>query len=173
MFVPKTNWVSGEMLMHTDMNRVEAGVQEALDYAKIPGPPGPPGANGMDGRDGADGQDGRDGINGRDGLQGPPGTNLTIERSFNSSADMLAFHAATPFAPGTIILISSGPGNPENGELYTEHEGGLILQGTLEGVQGPPGPAGRDGQNGRDGRDGVDGKIGRVRLRGIVNNETS
>lgn len=85
---------------------------------------------------------------------------------------MLAFHAATPFAPGTIILISSGPGNPENGDLYTEHEGGLILQGTLEGVQGPPGPAGRDGENGRDGRDGVDGKIGRVRLRGIVNNES-
>jgi len=45
MFVPKTNWVSGETLMHTDMNRVEAGVQEALDYAKIPGPPG---ANGID-----------------------------------------------------------------------------------------------------------------------------
>lgn len=46
-FVPKEDWVSGELLMHTDMNRIEEGIEEYFLASKgDEGPPGPEGPQG-------------------------------------------------------------------------------------------------------------------------------
>lgn len=94
-YVPKTTWVSGELLYHTDMNRIEAGIAEAFTATKgdkgdtgevgsqgiqgvageqgIQGPKGDKGDTGLTGSVGATGEQGLQGAKGDQGIQGVEG----------------------------------------------------------------------------------------------------
>lgn len=55
-FIAKKDWVTGEILYHTDVNRIEAGIEESFNASKgdkgdkgDPGPVGPIGPQGPDG----------------------------------------------------------------------------------------------------------------------------
>ena len=55
-YIPKKDWKSGEPLMHTDMNRIEAGIEESFTASV-----------------GLQGEQGIQGSQGEQGLQGPKG----------------------------------------------------------------------------------------------------
>ena len=70
-YIPKKDWVSGQKLMHTDMNRIEAGIEESF-FANV-GEKGEQGIQGVQGLQGERGDNGEKGDKGDVGLQGLQG----------------------------------------------------------------------------------------------------
>lgn len=79
-YIPKKDWVTGEILMHTDMNRIESGIEESFTSSKgdkgdmgEAGPQGPIGETGLKGDTGDIGPRGPIGPQGPQGSAGPQG----------------------------------------------------------------------------------------------------
>lgn len=155
-YISKKDWVTGELLMHTDMNRIEAGIEESFaqtsefNSAWVGGL-----LNGKDGNDGdvgpigPEGPEGPVGPIGPEGPVGPEGRGISIGHTFSSREDLDADFPSLP--DNSFIFINSGAGNPNNGEFYTKTDGVLILNGVIEGIVGPEGPRGLEGQRGVQG----------------------
>lgn len=194
-YVPKTNWVSGETLYHTDMNRIEAGVAEAFTATKgekgdagIQGPQGeigPQGLQGIKGDDGALGPIGEQGPQGIQGLQGPAGpqgiegqvgpvgpAGLTWRGQYNSSTayvmdDAVSYQGATYFSVSPSTGVSPLPENSSWALLAAQGARGEKGDKGDTGAQGVQGIAGQQGIRGLTGLDGAQGPQGERGIQGI------
>lgn len=194
-YVPKTNWVSGETLYHTDMNRIEAGVAESFTATKgekgdagIQGPQGeigPHGLQGLKGDDGALGPIGEQGPQGIQGLQGPAGpqgiegqvgpvgpAGLTWRGQYNSSTayvmdDAVSYQGATYFSVSASTGVSPLPENSSWALLAAQGARGEKGDKGDTGAQGVQGIAGQQGIRGLTGLDGAQGPQGERGIQGI------
>lgn len=134
------------------------------------GPKGEQGDRGLQGIPGEQGPQGLQGETGPQGLQGiqgqrgEKGEGVNIGMTYNSVAEMNADIDNIP--DNTLVFIVSGPGNPNNGELYAKVNGALVLSGELEGIQGPEGPEGPEGPQGLTGPQGPRGVQGTQGIQG-------
>lgn len=138
------------------------------------GPQGPDGEKGEQGEDstvkgepGADGKDGPDGQQGVLGQQGNPGDKGEPGFLFNDPTVFLT-QASLLASTGTnegdfAVVITSPPGDPNDGELYTWNGSGWDLIATLS----PPGVQGDKGEKGL-GEKGSIGETGDVGAKGDV-----
>lgn len=115
----------------------------------IQGSKGEPGEPGPAGEPGPRGERGIDGLPGPEGPQGKKGDGVSIHESYPTLAALQADMANIP--DNSFTFVASGPGQPNNGELYSKLNGELVLIGVFEGIQGPEGPAGRQGDRGEQG----------------------
>jgi Collagen triple helix repeat (20 copies). len=184
-YTPKTNWVSGETLYHTDMNRIEAGIAEAFTATKgdkgdigATGPQGeigPQGVEGIQGPIGPQGLQGEKGSKGDQGIQGPIGpqgdvgpvgpAGLTWRGGYNSATayvkdDAVAYQGATYFCLESVTGTAPLPQNASWALLAAQGAKGEKGDTGAQGVQGVAGPQGLTGPQGVQGERGITGATG-------------
>lgn len=92
------------------------------------------------------------------GETGPQGTPFIIQKQYDSLVDMNADLTGLDVAQNEMVMIASGAGVANNGEVYTKGAATWNYVTTLDGaasIQGVPGNDGLDGANGADGNDGA------------------
>lgn len=185
VYIPKTNWVTGEILYHTDMNRIEAGIAEAFNATKGDkgdiGPIGPQGEIGPTGMDGIQGPIGPQGLQGDkgtkgdQGIQGPIGpqgdvgpvgpAGLTWRGSYDSATeyvkdDAVAYQGATYFCLQNVISTAPLPQNASWALLAAQGAKGEKGDTGYQGIQGVTGLQGLTGPQGPQGERGITGATG-------------
>ena len=143
------------------INGVETPYNGELVIPVGEGPQGPQGEQGPQGPQGPQGITGPEGIPGPQGVQGPvgpKGDGVTIHQSYSTLADLQADIDNIP--DNSFTFVASGPGQPNNGELYSKVDGQLMLIGIFEGIEGPQGPQGPQGPRGIQGPQGPVGQQG-------------
>lgn len=188
-YVPKKDWVSGELLMHTDMNRIESGIEESFLSSKgdkgdigpqgiqgVQGEVGPQGIQGLKGDDGDIGPMGEQGPQGIQGIQGPIGlqglegqvgpvgpAGLTWRGEYNNQASYI-MDDAVAYQGATYFCLESVTGTsplPENPSWAL-----LAAQGA-RGEKGDKGDNGLQGIQGIAGQQGIRGVTGEQGLQGV------
>lgn len=138
------------------------GIQGIQGEKGEKGDKGDKGETGEQGIQGIQGIQGAIGPMGPEGPKGEKGEGVNVGMTYDSVAAMNADIDNIP--ENTLVFIVSGPGNPNNGELYAKVNGVLVLSGELEGIQGPEGPRGLQGATGPQGATGLTGPQG---IRGL------
>lgn len=179
-YIPKKNWKSGEPLMHTDMNRIEAGIEESFTASVglqgeqgiqgsqgeqgLQGPKGDKGDKGDQGETGLQGPQGPQGVAGVEGPKGDTGNGFSLAKVYDSVLQMQADHANPEIPLHSFVLINSE--DADNGKLYVKDETQYSYQAQLAGVKGDNGDRGPQGIQGLTGSQGAQGLRGPQGLQG-------
>lgn len=187
-YVPKKDWVSGEVLMHTAMNRIEAGIEESFNASKgdqgdtgpqgiqgLQGEIGPHGDQGLKGDDGDIGSIGEQGPQGIQGLQGPSGpqgleglvgpvgpAGLTWRGEYNNQSSYV-MDDAVAYQGATYFCLQSVTDTPP---LPSNTFWALLAAQGARGEKGDSGDNGAQGIQGISGQQGVRGVAGEQGLQG-------
>lgn len=95
---------------------------------------------------------------GPQGDEGPQGSPFIIQKQYDSVAAMEADFAGADVGANEMVMVASGAGVADNGNVYTKGDTLWNYVTTLDGaaaIQGVPGNDGLDGLPGDDGLDGV------------------
>ena len=97
---------------------------------------------------------GEQGLRGEKGDQGTP---FILKKQYASAGEMIADFGGVDVAENEMVMIVTGDGNPDNGDVYIKSATQWTYVTTLQGASSIQGVPGNDGLNGTDGADGADG----------------